>query len=188
GHAPIIQALIEAGGEGTETALVSAATRGDTKLVQVILDKGKLKPESLTKALTATPARHTAVVELLKKAGAKPKPADPKIEVKVDPALLAAYAGTYRSDNLDLKLAVEAGQLSVQPGAGSAIKIKAVDKGSFKAEDGSVTVAFQREKNKVTGVSLKYGKTEMAFRRVEASREPAPGTATVEDRGGVVKM
>src|SRR5262249_4872651 len=96
GHAPIIQALVEAGAEGTETALLSAVARGDTNLVRVILDKGKLKPESLTKALAATPARHSSVVELLKKAGAKPKPADPKTEVKVDPVLLAAYAGTYR--------------------------------------------------------------------------------------------
>ncbi len=147
GHASIVKALVEAGAAGSDSALLSAAARGQTELVRAILDKGKLKPEALTKALAVTPAKHTAVAELLKKAGAKPTPAGPKkTEVTVDPALLAAYAGTYRSDNLDLKVAVEE-----------------------------------------TRLTLKYGKTEMAFRRVDSSKEPAPGTATIEDKGGVVK-
>jgi outer membrane protein assembly factor BamB len=187
GHAPIVKALVEAGAAGADDALLSAATRGNLEMVRAILDKGKLKPDALTKALAATPAKSTAVAELLKKAGAKPKPADPTTEVAVDPGLLAAYAGTYRGDNLDLKIAVEGGKLSVQFGTGPATKLKAIDKVSFKSVEGTITIAFHREREKVASATLKYAKTEMAFRRVDASKEPLPGKATIEDHGGVVK-
>src|SRR5262245_45330761 len=140
----IVKALVEAGAAGADDALVTAATRGSLELVQAILDKGKPKPDTLTKALAATPAKSTAVAELLKKAGAKP-PA-PTTEAAVDPALLAVYAGSYRGDNLELKVAVEGGKLSVEFGAGAAIKLKPIDKVSFKSDDGAVTVAFLREK------------------------------------------
>src|SRR5437764_8207499 len=87
GRADIVKALVEAGATGADGALMSAATRGNTEMVRGILDKGKLKPEAFTKALAVTPAKHTAVVELLKNAGAKPTPAGPKkTEVTVDPA------------------------------------------------------------------------------------------------------
>src|SRR5437764_9604206 len=87
GHAEIVKALVEAGATGADGALMSAAARGNTEMVRGILDKGKLKPEAFTKALAVTPAKHTAVVELLKNAGAKPTPAGPKkTEVTVDPA------------------------------------------------------------------------------------------------------
>src|SRR5262245_43542749 len=132
-HVEIIKVLVEAGAEGTESALVSAATQGQTDLVQAILDKGKLKEESLTKALAATPAKHTAVAELLTKAGAKPPK---KTEPAVAPEVLSAYAGNYRGEAIDLKVAVEEGQLSIQVGGGTAIKLEAIDKTSFKNGDG----------------------------------------------------
>src|SRR5262249_52303344 len=143
-----------------------------------ILDTGKVKEEALTKALAATPAKHTAVVELLKKAGAKP-PA-PSTEAAVDPDLLAAYAGSYRSDNQDVKIAVEEGKLTAQFGAGPANKLQAIDKVSFKSADGAVTIIFRRESDKVTGLTVKFDKTEIVFRRVDPAKEPTPGTATVE--------
>src|SRR5713101_5537253 len=80
GHVPVVKALVEAGATGADDALVSAATQGHTEMGRAILDKGKLKPEALTKALAATPAKSTAIAELLKKAGAKP--AAPTTEVK----------------------------------------------------------------------------------------------------------
>jgi len=185
GHGDIVKALVEAGATGVDDALRSAAARGDSKLVEAILETAKLKEEALTKALAATPAKHAAVAELLKKAGAKPAA---KTEVVVDRDLLAAYAGTYRSDGAaELKIVVEDGKLSAQFGTGSAAKLNAIDKVSFQSDDGTVTIAFRREGDKVTRLTWKRGTTETAFRRVEPSKEPAPGTATVEDKGGVVK-
>src|SRR4051794_28863471 len=78
GQTEIVKALVEAGAAGADGALMSAAARGNTEMVRAVLDKGKLKPDALTRALAVTPAKHTAVAELLKKAGAKPTPAAPK--------------------------------------------------------------------------------------------------------------
>jgi outer membrane protein assembly factor BamB len=184
GYGDIVKALIEAGAAGADDALLSAAATGNVKLVQAILDTAKLKEEALTKALAATPAKYSAVVELLKKAGAKPVA---KTEVAVDRDLLAAYAGTYRSDAAELKIMVEDGKLSLQFGAGSAIKLNAIDQGSFQLDGGAVTIIFRREGDKVTSLTSKRDTKETVFRRVVPSREPSPGKATVEDKGGVVK-
>jgi ankyrin repeat protein/outer membrane protein assembly factor BamB len=180
----IIKALVEAGADGAESALVSAATQGQTELVQAILDKAKLKEESLTKALAATPAKHTAVAELLVKAGAKPPK---KSEAAVAPDVLSAYAGTYRGDAFELKVAVEEGKLSLQFGGGPATKLEAIDKTSFKTSDGSVTITFQSEGDKVSRLTLKRDTNETVFQRVEAAKAVEPGTTAVEDVGGVVK-
>jgi ankyrin repeat protein/outer membrane protein assembly factor BamB len=180
----IIKALVEAGADGAESALQSAATQGQTDLVQAILDKAKLKEESLTKALAATPAKHTAVAELLVKAGAKPPK---KTDAVVGPDVLSAYAGTYRGDAVELKVAVDEGKLSLQFGGGPAIKLEAIDKTSFKTSDGSVTITFQSEGDKVSRLTLKRDTNETVFQRVEAAKAVEHGTITVEDVGGVVK-
>ena len=70
-QAAIVKALVEAGADGAEAALKAAAASGKTEIVQAILDTKKVKEEGLTKALAATPAKHTAVVEALTRAGAK---------------------------------------------------------------------------------------------------------------------
>lgn len=189
GHVEIAKALIEAGAEGADAALRSAAAKGDLKLVAAILDAAKsnekaLNEEALTKALAATPAKHAAVAELLKKAGAKPATTT---EVNVDQELLAAYAGTYRSDDAaELEIAVEEGKLRVQFAAGPAATLKAIDKATFEATDSAFTFTFRRDGDKATSLTSKRGTSEMIFRRVEPPAQPAPATATIDDPGGVV--
>src|SRR5262249_37004273 len=106
GHTDIAKALLDGGAEAGDDALVIAASEGHAAIVRAIIDKAKPKEESLTQALAATPAKHTAVIELLTKAGAKPPP-------KIDPAVereLAPYAGTYRSEaGTELKIAISEG-------------------------------------------------------------------------------
>ncbi len=185
-HVDIVKALLAAGAEGADGALRSAAAQGQVELVRAILDTAKLKEEALTKARAATPAKETAVAQLLEKAGAKP-PA-PTTEAAVDRDLLTAYAGTYLNDRAgELKIAVEDGKLNARFGSASAIQLSAIDKVSFKTEVGAVTITFRREGDKVAGLTLKVDNTELAYKRVEGSKEPAPGAATVEDKGGVVK-
>jgi dipeptidyl aminopeptidase/acylaminoacyl peptidase len=185
-HLDIVKTLLEAGATGAGQALNEAAAEGSIELVRAILDKAKLKEEELTKALAATPAKQTVVAELLKKAGAKP-PA-PKTEATVDRDLLTSYTGTYRSDNFELKITVQDGQLSADFGAGAPIKLRALDKVSFQSDGGAFTVTFRREGDKLTGLSLKRGTTETNFRRAEPSREPAAGIPRIEDKGGIVKV
>src|SRR5262249_21193221 len=79
------------------------------------------------------------------------------------------------------------GKLSAQFAGAPATKLSAIDKTSFKSDDGAMTIAFRRENDKVAEATVKADKTEMTFRRADLPREPAPGKATAEDRGGVVK-
>jgi outer membrane protein assembly factor BamB len=187
GHMDIVKALVEAGAEGADRALQNAAIMGRLDIVQAILDKAKPKEPALTKALAVTPAKHTAVAELLKKAGAKPPPKT--TEVAVDRELLAAYAGTYLNEGgVELKFAVEDGKLSLQSSGGTGMQLTPIDKTSFKSTDGTLTFLFRREGDKVTGMTFKREKVEMAFRRSDAAKEPGPATKEVEDKGGIVKI
>jgi outer membrane protein assembly factor BamB len=184
-HWEIVRALVKAGAEGADTALQSAAMEGRVEVVRAILAKGKLKEDALTKALAATPAKHAAVAELLKKAGAKPAP---KTETTtVPPELLKAYAGSYRGDSgIELKIVVDAGKLTAQFATGSATPLNAISMTSFEMA-GGLKFTFQREGDKVTGLTLKNDDTDIVLRRAAPTKEVGPGIATVEDKGGVVK-
>ncbi|HVS35085.1 MAG TPA: ankyrin repeat domain-containing protein [Gemmataceae bacterium] len=185
GRTEVVGALLEAGADGAGDALQAAAAKGQADLVRVILDKGKPKAEELAKALAATPAESAEIAKLLKDAGAKPAAGT---AATADADLLAAYAGAYRSDDgLEIKIAVAGGKLSASFGAGAPAALSPADKDGFKADDGSFTAAFRREWDKVSGLTVTVNKKDTVFLRVEAPKEPAPGTAAVEDRGGVVK-
>jgi outer membrane protein assembly factor BamB len=185
GHVDIVRLLVAAGAHGTDDALRSAAAGGRVEILQAILDKANLKEEALTKALAATPAKQTAIADLLKKAGAKPVK---KTEVTVAPDLLASYAGTFRSDrDLEVKIAVSEGKLTLQFGTAAAIQLDARDMAAFQSADGAMTLTFRREADKVGGLTLKSGTTETVYKRVAAPKEQEPRTAKVEDKGGVVK-
>ncbi len=184
-HVEITKALLAAGATGGDAALQTAASLGRVELVRAVLDSTKLKEEALTKALAAAPASATAIRDLLKKAGARP--AAPTTETVVDSKLLATYAGSYFHDSLgEVKVVAESGKLSAQFGSSAAIKLKAIDKVSFKSEIGAMTFAFRREGDKVTGLTIKASTTELAFKRGGASTEPKPGAA-IEEKVGPVK-
>lgn len=70
-HWDIIKALVEAGAEGASGVLSPAARAGKIDVVRAILDKNKITETTLSAALKATPAEHTEIAEVLRKAGAK---------------------------------------------------------------------------------------------------------------------
>jgi outer membrane protein assembly factor BamB len=184
-HVEIVKALLAAGATGADSALQSGAAQGRADLVRAVLDAVKLKEDALSKALAAAPEKATEVRALLTKAGARAP--GPSKEVTVDRELLTAYAGSYLSDSIgELKILLEGSKLSVQLGTAAAIKLRPIDKASFKTEVGAVTVTFKREGNKVTGLSLKAGSTDLPFKRGEPRKDPVVAKAT-EDKGGVVK-
>src|SRR5262249_32676622 len=151
-------ALLEAGAEDAGTLLTLAATQGKLKLVQAILDKGKLKPESLSSALAATPADKSAVAEALKKAGAKPA-AMPA--VTVDGATLKRYEGTYEDQGQAFQVIVEGGKLACKVEGRTILRLSAVDKNTFKdPANPNSSFTFPRDKDKVTGLKLKRGSME----------------------------
>jgi outer membrane protein assembly factor BamB len=184
-HVGIIKALVEAGATGAAAALRSAAAAGQRDVVQAILDTGKLKEEDLSKALAATPGKHAAVAELLKKAGAK-TPAT--TEIAVDAKLLDSYAGDYRNDrDAVFRIAVADGKLTLQFAAGAPQPLKAIDKAVFQV-GGDVTITFERAgEGKASGFTLKTSSTTATYKRVEAAKDSPPALAKVLDQGGVVK-
>jgi outer membrane protein assembly factor BamB len=182
-HPDVARALIEAGAAGADEVLLMAAAEGKTDMVRAVLATGKLQEPALTKALAATPDEHTAVVGLLRKAGAKATA--PAAEVAVDPALLAAYAGTYRGDELTLTVTTGGGKLRAQFNDFPVMQLRALDQSAF-TWDGTGTLTFRRTADKVTGVTMKYGTQTMQFVPVEAAKSAPAKKAAVLSPDGVV--
>jgi outer membrane protein assembly factor BamB len=180
-HAGIVKALLEAGADGADAALRTAAAAGSLEVVRAILETGKVKEPALTKALAAVPAKNTELVELLKKAGAKPPAAAP--EEKTDREKLEAFAGTYRgSEAAEVTVAVQDGKLAFRSVPLAAVTLRPVDAVTFRSADDSTTVVFRREGDKVVGLALKRGVQEDQYQRVAARVLPG---AKVEDGGKV---
>ncbi len=187
GRAAVAALLVEAGAEGAEGVLSMAASNGQADMVRALLEKKKFKPQTLNAALAAAPANNKEISELLTKAGAKP-PA--KQKSPVDRATLAAYAGTYRSDQGgEIKLAAEGDKLVGSSGGKNTLTLTAVDKNTFTlAGAEGVRISFLRDGDKVSGFSLKQDKAELIFKRVnQPAADGATKPAGVEDKPGVVK-
>lgn len=155
-HSEIAQLLIAKGAAGKEDAMMAAIDAGDTDLVKAVLDSGGVAPAKLTEALEAAKAaKKPDMVALFEKAGAKPA------EVyKIDPALLAKYAGTYRGPQGDLEVSVEEGNTGLTIAAKGAppdqrAHIVPKDDTNFRGVNmGGMTFAFAVSDGKVTAFRL----------------------------------
>jgi outer membrane protein assembly factor BamB len=177
-HAGVVGALLEAKAEGGDGVLLSAARGGDVELAKVALEKGKLKPETLTSALKA--ADKPELVELLKKAGAKP-PEPSKDAAKADD--LKAYAGTFKHpDAGEVTVKAEDNGLAVEA-AGRTLFTLTRDKGeTFKVDGAETTLVFQKKGDKVTGFALKAEKqADREFTRVEAAAKTSDPAVQAEN-------
>jgi Ankyrin repeats (3 copies) len=167
GHVGVVKLLIEHGAQGKERALIEGADSGNVEIVKFALDKGDLKPEDMTSALgRAVKNKHTAIVEMLKKAGAQPPP---PADFPVDAETLNSYAGAYKSEQAgDLTFAVKDGKLTeVTPGR-RPFTMGAYNKNTFTIlEFDGVTIIFKVENNKAVGFTLKQNGGTFEFKRVE---------------------
>jgi hypothetical protein len=156
GHSEIAKLLIAKGAAGKEDAMMAAIGDGDADMVKAVLDSGGLPGAKLTEALEAAKtAKKPDIVTLLEKAGAKPA------EVyKIDPALLAKYAGTYRGAQGDLEIAVDEGSTGLTVGAKGApaaqrAHMVAKDKTTFRGVNmGGMSFAFDVNGDTVTALRL----------------------------------
>jgi len=155
-HNEIAKLLISKGAAGKEDAMLTAIDDGDVDIVKAVLDSGGVTPAKLTEALEAAKAaKKHEIAALLEKAGAKPA------EVyKIDPALLAKYAGMYRGPQGDIEVAVEDGNTGLtigQKGAPAAQRahIVAKDNTNFRGVNmGGMSFAFDVSGETVTGLRL----------------------------------
>ena len=156
-HSEIAKLLIQKGAPGKDQALSGAIQSGDTSLAQVILDSGGLAASDLSDALeTAKAANKAEMVTLLEKAGAKPYE-----DFKIDPAMLARFAGTYKvTDGSQLTVMTAGTRLTLGPAAAppaQRLMVVATGDKAFKAIGAPLTITFQVEGDKVTGFTLTQG-------------------------------
>ena len=165
-HAEVVRLLLQHGAQGKENALIGAVSSGDAAMTKVVLDIGGLQAGTLSDALeSATKGKHADIVSLLEKAGAKPR-----VEMKLDAAQLARYAGTYKDGPqipVNAVVTIADGRLVVSLG-GQKMTLIARDETTFGvAEQPGTTVTFKIAGDKATTITLTAMGNSIAFTRIE---------------------
>jgi ankyrin repeat protein len=131
GHVQVARLLIEKGAPVGPELVMRAANNGNAELMTLALEKSKPSADELAMALAqAEESKHSQVVEQLKQAGARPvAPA----EFTVEPAVLAAYAGTYKDERGgETRLEVREGKLVCVTCAPQGLVLGALDAVTFR--------------------------------------------------------
>jgi len=163
-HTAIVRMLLEKGATNSEGVLKFGVQENSLELVKASLEKGGLRPDSLTAAVAlASKNSRVEMVELLKKHGATQPFA-------VESALLDQYAGTYKADNNpDLRFQRQNNTLEAASG-GQTFVLLALSADTFRAEQfEGVTVQFLSEGGRVVGAMLRQGKNETRYSKVEGT-------------------
>ena len=167
GHVGVIRALLAKSADGAGDVLLTGVRSGNAELVTAALETGKVPAQNLTAALVTASAdeKKAAIVEMLKKAGAQPPP-------EVDAGVLQSYAGKYKGEpGPEINVALKEGKLVVTGPGGPPFTLMSVDKTTFRpAEFDGLTIIFNAEGGKVTGLSVKQGANTTALKRVDSSQ------------------
>lgn len=162
-HIGVVKLLLDKDGGEVEDVLLTGTREDNKDLVQVALDKGGLKPETLSVALAvATQEKNAVISEMLTKAGAKPP-------LQVDAAILQSYAGKYKGDpGPEATITVQDGQLMVVGFTRQPQPLMALDNTTFRPiAFGGLTVIFNVEAGKVTGMAIKQGNNTTQMKRID---------------------
>jgi hypothetical protein len=167
-HVEVVRALLEKDSARVDEVLTTGTREGNLELVRAALDKGGLKPETLTAALanSLNNKENSEISELLKKAGAKPP-------LEVDAATLQTYLGRYRPDQgADIVFTLQEGKLLATTNQRSFVMM-ALDKTTFRpiAFEG-LTVTFTVAGEKVNGFAFKQGQNTTQYKKVEETKQP----------------
>jgi len=167
-HAEIARLLIAKGAPGQETALSVAIQGDDAALASYILEQGKVPAANLSDALESARAQgKTAMAAMLEKAGAKPYD-----EFKLDAAVLAKMAGTYKNaGGTEFTVVVNGSRLSVGPSTAppsNRLTLVAKDATTFRVIGGQPgTAVFAAEGDKPPTLTLTLGPQNIVLTRVE---------------------
>jgi len=155
--------------------LMTGVREGNTESVRaalgVALDKGGLRPETLSAALAAASAsddKNAEIAEMLKQAGAIP-PAEVNAEI------LQSYVGKYKGEQgIEFNVTFKDGKLFAAPGSQQPLSLMAVDQTTFRpiSFDNYGIVTFNVEAGKTTGCALKHGEHTMQLKRTEETTRP----------------
>jgi hypothetical protein len=162
----VVRLLLEKDAEEAENVLMQGIREGNPEFVKMALDRGGVKPETLTAALVISSAeeKSAGVVEMLKKAGAVPP-------MEIDAATLQSYAGKYKGDpGPEITIAAKEGILFATGLGRGELRLMPLDKTTFRPlAFGGVTLTFNAEGGKVVGATLK-GQNTTQLKRVEVSQ------------------
>jgi outer membrane protein assembly factor BamB len=179
----VVQALVEGGADGADSALRNAATTSNVKLLRALLGAAKFKQAALDSALAVVPAGKQEARELLEKAGAKA--AAPATVEKSD---FKAYLGHFRSESGGaVEVKTSDGKLALSFEKGTPLALVAAGKDVFKlASDDSIVCTFKRKDDKVNSLTIKVADRETVYQAAAAptaSKLPVPA----EEKPAVVK-
>jgi hypothetical protein len=165
-HGAIAKLLLEKGARTKETVMFSAVNQGKKNVVKSVLELGGFTPENLSAYLAAAEKNsHPEIAEMLKNAGAQPKP---KVEYKIDAEALKIYEGVYKNETVEFTFKIKEGKLIGGP-AGQELTWIPINKHTFELDRvAGVTLVFNLDAEKVTGLTVNGpgGKTET--KKVEA--------------------
>ena len=171
GNAPVARLLVERGAPADPELLQAGAREGNADLVALALEKAKPTADDLSVALAqAQQARHTAVVEQLTQAGAKPpKPAD----FVVDAATLAGYAGVYRNEaGNEMRFELSEGKLICLTCNVPRLVLGAQDAVTFRnPERPRPKLVFTPAEGKASALMIDFGSRQVSYQR---AAEAAP--------------
>jgi hypothetical protein len=143
-----------------DQTLGDVAATGRAELVEAVLASGKPSQPALDKAYeNALEGKQVEVAGLLKKAGAL----DPAPPVIVDAAVLASYAGTYKSEQipLEIKVSVKEGKIYAQAAGQPEFATKTVSATRFAFAPAQLELEFDG----ADGFALKQGGQTFKFKK-----------------------
>lgn len=177
-HAVAAKTLIKAGARDIEPCFMSAVSRGNLAMTQLLLETGKISPAAINVACHFSKKKE--IQEALRKAGAVDLPTLPEAEREA----LKPLAGTYESDN-GSALIVEVRDIGlVARGGGGGGSLLAPTGNDTFAPVGaeSSSYAFERKDGQVARVVSRRFTAENAFFRSES--KPAAKVAAVATEAG----
>lgn len=164
-HVGAVTALLEKDESSVTDVLMTGTREGNVELVQTALNKGGLRPETLTVALALADKEKSEIAEMLKKAGALPP-------LELDLATIQSYEGRYKPEQgNEIVFSVKEGKLFATPTGQQPIALLALDKTTLRpmAFDG-IVITFNVEDGKATGFTLKQGTNTTVFKKVEETK------------------
>ena len=166
GHVEIVKLLLDKGATGIDRVLTTGVFSGNKEMVRVALDRGGIKADTLTNALSrANRDKKTEIAEMLKAAGAT---LPPPPSFQVDAETLQSYAGTYRAGFGDLVFTVKDGKLVGRMPGQPDITLGAINKTTFGVIDvAGIMITFVVEEGKVKAMTWKQDDQTFKLERIE---------------------
>jgi outer membrane protein assembly factor BamB len=177
-HFDIAIYLLSRGARGAGNALSAGVRAKHVDLVKAALAGADLERRAIDSALALANRQGDAAIIALVKAAADARPADAAPAVRVDPKVLATYAGTYRNDNLTIAVSLKDMQLVAQASGQPALTLVPLSETMFRAaEVEGITLSFAGRGGTIERVMVAQGSNTFGLERVSASASAAPPPA-----------